>query len=66
MSWQERVSGIDIPGICFIRKPGSTTRCTRSKGHDGDHHNYYSGRTNSSGIRPGSRWPAALGETQAD
>lgn len=48
---EERVT---IPGLCWIRKPGTETRCCRSTGHSGDHHNYYGG----------GQWKQRAGESQ--
>lgn len=55
-----------IPAVCHIRHTDSELRCTLPAGHQGEHLNYYAGVTNSSGIRPGVRWPRRDGETQND
>lgn len=57
---------VQIPSLCFIRKPGDTLRCTRSPQHAGDHAHFYAGVTNSRGIRPNITWPRREGESQAD
>lgn len=31
----------EMPGHCWDRKPGSTTRCLDDPGHAGDHHNWH-------------------------
>jgi hypothetical protein len=46
----------EIPGVCFIRKPGDTLRCTLGPHDDGDHWHAYT-RT---------AWPRRSGEKQAD
>ncbi|MCX4649511.1 hypothetical protein ACWGDS_43885 [Streptomyces sp. NPDC055059] len=56
---------VEIPGICFIRQPESTLRCTMSAGHYGEHRNFYSGPL-THGFRAGTSWPSRPGETQAD
>lgn len=56
---------VDIPGICFIRQPESTLRCTLSAGHGGEHKHFYSGPL-THGFRAGTSWPRRSGETQAD
>ncbi|MFJ4716445.1 hypothetical protein [Streptomyces sp. NPDC088785] len=45
-----------IPGLCFIRKPGDSLRCTLAPGHERDHLHAY---THTS-------WPHRSGEQQAD
>lgn len=56
---------VEIPGICFIRKPEDVLRCTLSAGHYGDHRHFYSGEFRN-GVRVGTAWPGWPGETQAD
>ncbi|MFF1594297.1 hypothetical protein ACFVY0_40370 [Streptomyces sp. NPDC058286] len=56
---------IEIPGICFIRQPESTLRCTLSADHHGEHQHCYSGPL-THGFRAGTTWPRRAGETQAD
>ncbi|MET7520729.1 hypothetical protein ABZS88_47050 [Streptomyces sp. NPDC005480] len=56
---------VQIPGICFIRQPESTRRCTLSAGHGGEHKHFYSGPL-TNGFRAGTSWPRRPGETQAD
>ncbi|RVU14820.1 hypothetical protein EOT10_40230 [Streptomyces antnestii] len=56
---------VEIPGICFIRQPEGTRRCTLSAGHYGEHRHFYSGELRD-GVRAGTSWPSRPGETQAD
>jgi hypothetical protein len=57
---------VEITHVCFIRKPDDVIRCTRPPGHEGDHHDYLAGVTDSKGRRPGVWWPRRGGETQFD
>ncbi|MFB7754682.1 hypothetical protein ACFC18_34555 [Streptomyces sp. NPDC056121] len=56
---------VEIPGICFIRQPESTRRCTLQAGHYGEHQNFYTGPLRN-GFRVGTSWPRRPCETQAD
>ncbi|MFF1360263.1 hypothetical protein [Streptomyces sp. NPDC058297] len=56
---------VEIPGICFIRQPESTRRCTLSAGHYGEHRHFYSGELRN-GFRVGTSWPSRSGEKQVD
>ncbi|MER7201904.1 hypothetical protein CG723_40765 [Streptomyces sp. CB01635] len=56
---------VEIPGICFIRQPEGTRRCTLSAGHHGAHRHFYSGSI-CDGFHVGTSWPRRPGETQAD
>lgn len=47
---------VEIPGICFIRQPESTRRCTLQAGHYGEHQNFYTGPLRN-GFRVGTSWP---------
>ncbi|WP_405649717.1 hypothetical protein OG581_52190 [Streptomyces sp. NBC_01386] len=60
-----REQHVEIPGMCFIRQPEGTRRCTLSAGHPGDHRHYYSGELRN-GFRVGTSWPRRPRETQAD
>ncbi|MGW4388188.1 hypothetical protein [Streptomyces sp. NPDC004685] len=62
---QALVTHVEIPGICFIRKPEGAMRCTLSAGHYGEHKHFYSGELRN-GFRIGTSWPRRPGETQAD
>ncbi|MGW6747660.1 hypothetical protein [Streptomyces sp. NPDC055006] len=56
---------VQIPGICFIRKPDAAMRCTLSAGHCRDHQHFYSGELRN-GFRLGTTWPRRAGEKQSD
>lgn len=49
-------SWVEIPNICFIRRPGDTLRCTLHRHDRGDHWHTYT-RT---------AWPRRTGEQQSD
>lgn len=57
---------VEIPYVCNIRKPDDVIRCTRAKGHAGEHWDVFAGELQSSGVRPAVCWPRRPGETQAD
>ncbi|UDM05483.1 hypothetical protein [Streptomyces longhuiensis] len=56
---------VEIPGICFIRQPESTRRCTLSAGYYGAHRHFYSGQL-THGFRAATGWRQRPGENQAD
>lgn len=56
---------VQIPGICFMRKPDGAMRCTFHPDHRSDHRNVYSGPL-TNGFRAGTGWPRRPGEKQAD
>ena len=43
-------------GYCWAQRPGGGARCTRPPGHDGEHVDYYNGRTKPTDAA-GHRWP---------
>jgi hypothetical protein len=55
---------MEIPGICFMRKPDGVRRCTLWPDHPGDHKHVYS-RELRGGVRLGTAWPRREGEWQA-
>ncbi|MFF1399348.1 hypothetical protein ACFVZD_36815 [Streptomyces sp. NPDC058287] len=63
--WETLQGHVEIPGICFIRQPESTLRCTLSAGHYGEHRHFYSGELRD-GVRVGTSWPRRGSEKQAD
>ncbi|MET7665987.1 hypothetical protein ABZS99_46000 [Streptomyces sp. NPDC005463] len=55
---------VEIPGICFIRKPDGAMRCTLQAGYGGEHRHFYSGELRN-GVRTGTSWPRRPGGKQA-
>lgn len=45
----------EMPGHCWDRKPGGSTRCLDDPGHGGDHSNWHAGE----------RWPHRQGAKPA-
>lgn len=56
MGSEAQAKRVEIPGLCWVRKPDAEHRCCRPAGHDGEHHHYYGG-----GV-----WPRKPGDSQAD
>ena len=48
-------SGGHAGGYCWAQRPGGGARCTRPLGHDGEHVDYYNGRTKPTDAA-GYRW----------